>query len=263
MRWEDMSIASFEETVEQCGGVCILPIGVMEAHGPHLPLGTDVLIAHRLACAAADIEPALVFPFYPWGMNVETKAWPGGIVLELQTTLDLLTNVCSEISRNGCKKIILLSGHGGNRFLLPLFVQSQLDQEVDYTPYLVVGDTLGRDEFFYTLFADGMSGHAGECETSLMMHLAPQATHPEWIPKQPERRNPRMDHLAEQLYTPVDWYGQYPDHYKRDARPASAEKGQTWFVHRAEQLALIISTVKNDTVAPEIYREYGEHIYQR
>lgn len=262
MRWEDLTIANFEETVERCGGVCILPIGVIEAHGPHLPLGTDVIIAHRLACAAAEIEPALVFPFYPWGMNVETKAWPGGIVLELQTILDLLTSVCSEISRNGCKKIILLSGHGGNRFLLPLFVQSRLDQEIDYTPYLVVGDILGRDEFFCTLFGDGTSGHAGECETSLMMHLAPESTHPEWIPEQPARRNPRMDHLVEELYTPVDWYGQYPGHYKTDARAASAEKGKAWFLHRAEKLAQIIRTVQEDSTAPEGYREHSRRIYR-
>ena len=263
MRWEDLTTSSFEEAVELCGGVCVLPIGVLEAHGPHLPVGTDATIAHRLACTAAEMEPALVFPSYPWGLNVEAKAWPGSIVLGSQLVLDLLTDVCTEISRNGCKKIILFSGHGGNRFLLSFFVQSQLDQGVDYIPYLVIGDGLGRDDFFYTLFADGASGHAGECETSLMMYLAPQCTHPEWIPERPAIRSQRLDHLTEDLYTPIDWYGRYADHYKGDARSASAEKGKAWFAHRAARLALIISAVKDDRAAPEVYREYVERTYRR
>lgn len=261
MRWEELTIANFEEAVEHSGGVCVLPIGAIEAHGPHLPLGTDATIAHRLACAAAETEPALVFPCFPWGLNLDAKAWPGNIVLGSQIILDLLNDVCCEISRNGCKKIIVFSGHGGNRFLLSLFVQSQLDQGRDYIPYLVTGDGLGRDEFFYEVFGDGMSGHAGECETSLMMYLAPEHTHPEWIPEQPGERNPRMDHLLEQIYTPVDWYGRYPGHYKHDARGASAEKGRAWFLHRAEKLAQIVRTVKEDSTAPTVYREYSERIY--
>jgi len=263
MRWEDLTIANFEEAVAQAGGVCILPIGVIEAHGPHLPLSTDALIAHRLACAAAEIEPALVFPFYPWGVNVETKAWPGGIVLKRQVIFDLLENVCAEISRNGCKKIILLSGHGGNRFFLPLFVQTQLDRGIDYTPYVIGGDLLGRDEFHRELFDTKRHGHACECEASLMLYLAPEATHPEWIPEEPGEPDPRADHLVGRLYTPADWYARYPRHYAGDARPASAEKGRLWFEHRVRQLAKIIKTVKEDEVAPKVYREYNERIYRR
>ena len=262
MRWEDLTIANFEEAVSKAGGVCVLPIGVIEAHGPHLPLSTDALIAHRLACAAAEIEPALVFPFYPWGVNVDTKAFPGGIALRRRLVLDLLGNVCSEISRNGCKKIILLSGHGGNKFMLPLFVQTQLDQGIDYVPYFVGGGVLGRDAFFAMLFEQGDSGHAGECETSLMMYLAPDATHPEWIPEQPGREDARASHLVGRLYTPAEWRARFPNHYAGDARNASAEKGRLWFEHRAQMLVGIIKTVKDDEVAPGAYREYDARIYR-
>lgn len=262
MRWEDLTIANFEDAVSDAGGVCILPIGVIEAHGPHLPLSTDALIAHRVACAAAEIEPALVFPFYPWGVNVDSKAFPGGIVLKRRLILELLEDVCSEISRNGCKKIILLSGHGGNRFMLPLFVQTQLDQGIDYVPYLVCGDVLGRDGFFTTLFEDGNSGHAGECETSLMMHLAPEATHPEWIPEEPGRENARVGHLVGRLYTPAEWRGRFPNHYAGEARGASEEKGKLWLEHRATALAKIIKTVKDDQTAQDVYREYDAGIYR-
>ena len=65
------------------------------------------------------------------------------------------------------------------------------------------------------------------------------------------------------LYTPADWYARYPRHYAGDARPASAEKGRLWFEHRVRQLAKIIKTVKEDEVAPKVYREYNERIYRR
>src|SRR5690606_32922131 len=123
MRWEEQTGKTFVEAVERAQGVCILPIGVVEYHGPPLPLGTDMLHSHAVACAAAEQEPALVYPAYHFGLNTETKHFPGGIVLRDRLLFDLLENICDEISRNGLKKIILLSGHGGNRYFLPLFQQ--------------------------------------------------------------------------------------------------------------------------------------------
>ena len=263
MRWEDLTIANFEDAVSEAAGVCVLPIGVIEAHGPHLPLSTDALIAHRVACAAAEIEPALVFPFYPWGVNVDTKAFPGGIVLRRRLVLDLLGNVCSEISRNGCKKIILLSGHGGNTFWLHWFVQTKLDQGIDYIPYLTELGALGVEEFHAGLFESERCGHACECETSNMLHLAPDSTHPEWIPDEPGEPLDRMDHLRGRLFTPAYWYGRFPAHYCGDARPATAEKGKRFFEHLAGRLAEIIRVVKEDDAAPGAYREFQERIYRR
>ena len=263
MRWEDLTIAEFEQAVERAARTCVLPVGVIEAHGPHLPLSADALASHSLACAAADLEPTLIFPLYPWGVNVETKAWPGGIVLPRRLIFDLLENVCAEISRNGCKKIILFSGHGGNRFFLPLYVQMQLDQGIDYTPYYIEPGALHDPEVHRRLFETERHGHACECETSLMLYLAPHATHADWIPDRPGEALDRADHLVGRAYTPADWYARYRDHYAGDARPASAEKGRIWFEHRAERLAQIVKTIKEDEAAPSIYREYDDRIYRR
>jgi len=260
MRWESLTIADFEEAVAQSGGVCILPIGVIEPHGPHLPLSTDALVAHRLACAAAEIEPALVFPFYPWGDNAESMRWPGCIRVESRIVLDLLANVCAEIARNGCRKIILWNGHGGsNATLVKLFVQSRLGEDVDYVPYLVVD--LGLDELHAATFRT-RCGHACECEMSTMLYLAPDITHPEWIPEEPAEPNPRMDHLVGRVLTPVWFYGRYPRHYCGDARAATAEKGRLFFEARTEKLAEIIRLVKEDETAPGLFREYFDRIYR-
>ncbi len=67
---------TFVEAVDAAQGVCIIPIGVMEYHGPHLPLGTDMLHSHAVACAAAEQEPAVVYPAYHLGLNMEAKHFP-------------------------------------------------------------------------------------------------------------------------------------------------------------------------------------------
>ena len=173
MRWEELTGKTFVEAVEQAQGVCILPIGVLEYHGPHLPLGTDMLHSHTVACAAAEQEPALVYPAYPYGLNTETKHFPGGIVLRDRLLFELLENICDEISRNGLKKIILLSGHGGNRYFLPLFQQLLLDKGKDYVTYTFPHSAASR-EVERQLMQSEVDGHAGERETSLALYVHPQ-----------------------------------------------------------------------------------------
>ncbi|MCL1888731.1 MAG: creatininase family protein, partial [Kiritimatiellaeota bacterium] len=67
MNWEKLNIVEFHEAVAKSKGVCLLPMGCLEKHGDHLPLGTDLLCAREVAFRAADIEPAVVFPNYPFG----------------------------------------------------------------------------------------------------------------------------------------------------------------------------------------------------
>ena len=82
MLWENLSGPAFESGVARAEGVCIIPVGVLEYHGAHLPLGTDMLYSHAVACGAADREPAIVYPAYHFGVNTETKHYPGGIVIK-------------------------------------------------------------------------------------------------------------------------------------------------------------------------------------
>ena len=185
---------------------------------------------------------------------------PGCVRVKSPIVLDLLGNVCAEISRNGCKKIILLNRHGGsNGTLIRFFVQSRLGQEINYVPYLVVD--LGLREFHAAMFKT-RCGHACECETSVMLHLAPESTHPEWIPEQPGDPDPRIDHLAGRVLTPVWHYGPYPTHYCGDARLATEEKGELFFKARAKSMVEIIRLVKEDEAAPRLFREYNDRIYQ-
>ncbi len=261
MRWEEQTGKTFVEAVERAQGVCILPIGVVEYHGPHLPLGTDMLHSHAVACAAADQEPALVYPAYHFGLNTETKHFPGGIVLRDRLLFDLLENICDEISRNGLKKIILLSGHGGNRYFLPLFQQLLLDKGKDYVTY-TFSHSAGSREIEKQIMQSEVDGHAGERETSLALAVNPQLVRLDLLEERdrwPDQQ--RQQHLRN-MQTATDWVARFPEHCTGDPRLATAEKGQAVFEAQVASLVEQLRQIKQDSAAPAIYAEFQSRIYR-
>ena len=114
MNWEKLTSPDFEIAVKTCGRVCLLPLGVIEKHGDHLPLGQDAMVIHRLCTEAAEIEPAMVFPFFYLGRINEARHQPGTISLKYELILPVLESMCDEIARNGFDRILLANGHGGN-----------------------------------------------------------------------------------------------------------------------------------------------------
>ena len=109
MQWEHLTAQEFAEAVRQTG-VCIIAMGVVEKHSEHLPLGTDFLNGHKLACLAAEKEPAVVFPPFYFGQIYEARCFPGTITLKPTLLLELLLGVLDEIGRNGFGKHSLRAG---------------------------------------------------------------------------------------------------------------------------------------------------------
>lgn len=257
MRWENLTVPHFVEAVEKCRGVGIVPVGVIEAHGSHLPLGTDMFESHWTACRAAEREPALVFPAYPYGINHESAHLPGAIVFKRELVFALLQNVCDEMARHGVKKIILLSGHGGNRYFLPLFVQTLLEEDRDYCVYYATPKAEGTDGVLET----AETGHACEAETSTSLYINGELVQMDDVPAEPFsslRRNAELREAG--AYSPMDWYAMYPRMYVGDASKATAEKGQRLNEARVEGLVRIIQAVKNDRVTEGLIDEFVEGI---
>src|SRR5437016_3210660 len=134
--WEELTAGDFREGIRQSQGTCLLPIGILEKHGPHLPLGTDLINVRYAALHAAGQEYAIVFPEYYFGQIFEAKHQPGTIAYSTRMQLELLQETTDEMARNGCKKIVVVNGHGGNNNLLPFFAQTQLEKEHDYVVYV-------------------------------------------------------------------------------------------------------------------------------
>src|SRR6202049_1917759 len=139
VKWEELSAADFRRAIEQSKGTCLLPFGILEKHGPQLPLGTDLLNVRYASLHAAEKEYAVVFPEYYFGQIFEAKHEPGTVAYSTELQLKLLQETTDEMARNGCKKIVIVNGHGGNENLLPYFAQSQLDKPHDYVVYVQWG----------------------------------------------------------------------------------------------------------------------------
>src|SRR4030088_40669 len=136
VKWEELPAGDFVAAIQQGKGTCLLPFGILEKHGPQLPLGTDLLNVRHASLHAAEREYAVGFPEYYFGQIFEAKHEAGTIAYSRELQLRLLQETTDEMARNGCKKIMIVNGHGGNESLLPYFAQSQLDKPQHYLVYL-------------------------------------------------------------------------------------------------------------------------------
>jgi creatinine amidohydrolase len=264
-KWEEFTAPEFAEAVQQVDGTCIVPIGVIEKHGGHLPLGMDLLFIRNVAERAAALEPAMIFPPYYFGQIAEAKHCPGTLVTPHKLQLDLLTNACDEIARNGMKKIILLNGHGGNESFLPYFVQTMLEAPRDYVVFNIrlrdyLSPVLESPEWKAQMVS-AYDSHGGEMETSMMLGVQPELVKLEAAVVEDGNRLGRLAHLPS-IYTSVTWYADFPHHFAGDPTHATPEKGEFLLQRLAEQVALRIKGVKADTVTQQLAKEFyarGQH----
>src|SRR5580704_3627866 len=136
VKWEELTAADFQQAVQQARATCLLPFGIIEKHGPQLPLGTDLINVRYVAEHAAQQEYAVVFPAYYFGQIFEARHEPGTVAYSAKLQMDLRQETTDEMARNGCKKIVIVNGHGGNDHLLPFFAQSQMAMPHDYVVYV-------------------------------------------------------------------------------------------------------------------------------
>lgn len=199
-RWLYTTSENFHELRKAAGETCVIPMGCVEKHGLHLPLGQDVIQASHLAYLASQLESFCVFPDFTFGDVPGTDEClpPGSIMLPVEEEMRLLKLLCNEIGRNGYKKIVVLNGHGGNVSWLGAF-QRDLAREI--TPYVFVimpvklaaphamaeklleegpdafPELTGEDRELLINYhrADMKIGHACMGETAYMMGISPES----------------------------------------------------------------------------------------
>jgi creatinine amidohydrolase len=255
VHWEELTAADFREGVRRGQGTCVLPFGILEKHGPHLPLGTDLLDVRYAALHAAEQEYALVFPEYYFGQIAEAKHEPGTIAYSRSLQLALLQETTDEMARNGCKKILIVNGHGGNEHLLPYFAQTQLDKPHDYVLY--VFDKREPDSGGPPKKSTGPDWHAGESETSKMIVARPDQVHQDRAASESGADQARQK-IPDDLYTAIWWYTRFPFHYSGDGSAATKELGEfqmNWWIG---ELVKSLRAIKADDVSPKMQNEFYE-----
>ena len=180
MTWPEVA-----EAVGAGATTVILPLGATEQHGPHLPLGTDTIRATALADRLAEKLPgSLVAPALPFGCSDEHWGFPGLLGLDAETLARVVLDLARRLTGWGVRRLVILSAHGGNGDALELaqaLLQRELpDLEVRTNSNLEtiapVALELARQE---GISASALGLHAGEGETSEMLHLRPDLTHPQ------------------------------------------------------------------------------------
>jgi len=255
-KWEEITSPRFPAAVEKAGGVCVIPLGVIEKHGPHLPLGTDMFEARETAFQAAQKEYAIVFPPYFMGQIFEAMHQPGTIAYSNDLLWQILEETCEELSRNGLKKIILKNGHGGNGSFLQYFCQSQLAARKDY---IVVLFREGNDPVngpeIKSLKKATVDGHAGEEETSMMFVIRPDLVDQQVIKSESGLNQRRLDKMPFG-YTGIWWYANYPNHYASDVAVPNKRLGELLIASEAGQLAELIKYLKNNNTVEQLQEEF-------
>jgi creatinine amidohydrolase len=254
-KWEELTASDFRDAIAQSKGVCILPFGILEKHGPHLPLGTDLLNVRYASLHAVEKEYAVVFPEYYFGQIFEAKHEPGTIAYSRDLQLKLLQETTDEMARNGCKKVLIVNGHGGNESLIPYFAQSQLEKPHDYVVYALMGErsrTGGPAKK-----STGADSHAGENETANTMVSHPELVHIDRA-KQESGADQAHIKLPGDVYTGIWWYGRFPDHYSGDGSVARPELGQ-WNLEGWEAAIVeALSAIKADDASLKLQNEFYE-----
>lgn len=253
--WEELTGPDFVTAIRQAGGVCLLPFGILEKHGPHLPIGTDLINARWVAEHAAAQEYAVIFPAYYFGQIDEARHQPGTIAYSRHMQLDLLQETTDEMARNGCRKILIVNGHGGNLSLLPYFAQTELQMAHDYVVYVYWWDNRnGRGRPKQQTTNDM---HAGESETSHTLITRPDLVHMDRANQQSGADQARL-HLPGDVYTGIWWYARFPNHYSGDGSKATKELGEYDMKAWTDDLVTAIRAVKADDESQKLQNEFFE-----
>ena len=280
MLWENLISNDFPEAVKQSKGVCVVPVGCLEKHGAHSPLGTDTIIAAQTAIRAAEIEPVVVFPTMYFGEKSGSGEFPGTVIFSVETRWHIYREICNEIYRNGFNKILFYNGHGGNKAMLDLFARGMIAEN----PNILIfnGGTncgLKKNDVLSAIAADESityltdedraalqdhvdrnlrSGHACIIETAKTYHFFPETVALNRIKEENGDSVHRFDEFTKNALTsPLAWGADYPNSYggsnDYQLNERTARAITEYYINKtAEHFRFL----KNETISTEYHAEW-------
>ena len=254
-QWEELSAAEFRQAIEQSTALCLLPFGILEKHGPQLPLGTDLLNVRYAALHAAERGVCTGV-----SLNIiSARFWrpstkPGTVAYSRGLQLKLLQETTDEMARNGCKKVVIVNGHGGNESLLPFFAQPQLKNLTTTwsTSHMGTRRAQGGPEK-----KDPLDMHAGQTETSTVMISRPDLVHMDRAASESGADQKRLN-LPNDVYTGIWWYARFPNHYSGDGSLATHELGEFEMKAWINAIAEATRAAKADDESLKLQNEFYE-----
>ena len=223
----------------------VLPTAAIEQHGHHLPLATDTLINNLLLGKALErVSPQLPIYALPpvcYGKSNEHLGFPGTLSVSAQTFLAVVRDLGASIAAGGFKKLVLYNTHGGNTSLVDLLARD-LRVEFGLRTFTLFGspdatfDGVSRQERTYGF-------HAGEIETSFLLHATPELVYPEAYTSNYIAHVDRPEILKpEGSAANFAWMTRdiAPSGVMGDPSAATAQNGERWSNEAAERIAEIL-----------------------
>lgn len=236
--WSDLSWPEVADAVAR-QPFALLPFGAIEEHGPHLPLGTDALVAQRLARLMSERADLLELPVMPYGQVWSLEHFDGSLSVSDSTLVQLIVEIAAGLQRVGVKGLVLVSAHLGNAAALKKATRAL--EEIGGIPAIALtypGLAAVSEVVRESPQSHPSIMHADELETSIMLALEPERV--------------RMDRA-------VSEYPEYPEHFDvaavrwdeisdsgvfGDATAASADKGERIVEHVVETATRLIASWK-------------------
>jgi len=212
MRIAEMTGADFERLEKR---TVLLPVGSVERHGDHLPLGTDGFLPEHIARKAAERLSCPVLPTLWYGSCKAMKPFSGTFDLDSDCLYKFVRSLISEVNRNGFRLLCIINGHGGNTTPLSMAARD-ISSRTDLSVIVI---DWWRELGLSKLSSFEAPGHAGEDETSAMMALQPERV------KMEAARAHIVEYPRYRLYSRMLDRRLYSMALTGDARKAKAEKG--------------------------------------
>jgi len=260
-RWDELTASEWPKALEASGQTCILPIGILEKHGPHVPIGSDLIQVREWSARATKKEYAVVFPDYFYGQINEARHQYGTFALPERVVWDLLEATCDEIGRNGFKKIVIINGHGGNPQMIRYFIQTRLEKQRNYAVYFFEppADSAYRKKMSELYKSDPAGDqHAGERETSSLLYLRPDLVKMDSARNESGANQNRLN--IPNVYTAIWWYADYPNHYAGEGAKATAELGKLVNENFIDALVQALKAIKADKKTLELQNEFFNRV---
>lgn len=249
----DLAIACYGDVRKLSYDLAILPWGATEPHNRHLPYLTDCILSHDIALDAANqalelhkVQCMVLPPVFMGSQNPGQRELLFCIHSRYETQKAILTDIVASLHHQGIRKLVIINGHGGNNFKNMI-----RDLAVDYPDFLIA-----TTEWFTIVppqgFFEEKDDHAGELETSVMLHY-----HPEWVDMELAgegvSKSFALASLNEKIaWVPRNWQRVTSDTGIGDPRKATSEKGKHYAAVVSSKLCQLFTELAH---AQDIYTQ--------